>query len=92
MIFHDDRNEYELTSGRRFRAHAGFISIGIGYVLEEDTIGGGWDDDIPGTYIERTDDEEQPFTLDERREIADEMIRRWTAWGAAQGGPHGPED
>jgi hypothetical protein len=91
MIFHDDRNEYELASGRRFRAHAGFIAIGIGDVHEEDTICGGWDADIPGTYIDRTDDE-QPFTPDERREIADEMIQRWTAWGAAQGGPHGPED
>jgi hypothetical protein len=69
-------DEYRLTSGRTFYANNGIIGIGPDcgrHGLSEGYDGGividcDWDEDFV------------PWTLDERAELADEMIRRWTVF------------
>lgn len=65
------RDEFELSTGKRFYAFAHRLSV-----------------DAQGTnlrygYDGRVEDETPRFELtpDERREIAEEMIRRWTLFG-----------
>lgn len=72
MRYDDDRNEYVLDSGRRFYAHGGVLGLGNGAVVDDDELLEGWD----GHVTEYS----HPFTPEERREIAAEMIRRWEAW------------
>ena len=63
MIWNGRRDEYTLSSGRTFYANGGVLGIGSDceHVME------GWDGGA------RTDD----WTPEERRELADEMKRRW---------------
>jgi len=66
-----------LSTGTRFYAHAGVVGVGEG---GKGTITTGYDDD---TY-DRDDSGDVEFTAEERREIADEMIRRWEAWATKE--------
>lgn len=76
MTYHQPENTYVLSTGRRFYAHGGVIGIGPHPV--EETVSEGWDG---GIEIVRTWDEAfVPWTGEERAELADEMIRRWTAF------------
>lgn len=73
----DDHGNFTLSTGRTFCANRGLISVGEGdfkpwelYAGYDNSLGTGeWDD---------VRDEPADFTDDEKREIADFMIERWT--------------
>lgn len=70
MKWDDDKDEAILSTGRRVYVHGGTIGIDhVGNVSE------GHDGSLE-PYGEVSQ-----FTPDERREIAIEMVRRWTEWG-----------
>jgi len=74
---------YELeSSGRRFYAYGGVIGLNE----DMDHPGYGFDGQLPGdpAVCDDPDDPEpdwRPLTEAERRELAEEMVRRWKAWG-----------
>ena len=70
MIYDDDGGVYVLTSGRIFAANIGILGLGP----ELDAIMHDGYDGRCENYLEPA------LTPDERREIADEMIRRWNQW------------
>jgi len=66
-----------LSSGRTFEANRGLLSLS-----EDGVVHDGYDgsfDFLPDDI--RDDDDMQPWTPAERREIAEYMIARWAAWG-----------
>lgn len=74
----------ELSSGRRFPMNRGII--GIGPEAESGEIYGGYDDCeiVDGRNYDHGDDPRwSAWTPEERAELADEMIRRWTAFRCA---------
>lgn len=73
MTFDNDNGHVTLSSGRRFYAYSGMLSIAVDG--DDDWIGYGHD----GVFQERID--EEPFSADERKEIAEHMIARWKKWG-----------
>lgn len=77
------RNEYQLTSGRTFYANRGIIGLREDCGVEGEFFGG-FDDCvlIDGRNAEfyPGDQQETRWTPEERAELADEMIRRWTAF------------
>lgn len=76
MTYEKRDNTYTLSTGRRFYAHCGYI--GIGPDPPTDILPEGHDG---GIELARDWDEQfQPWTAAERTELADEMIRRWTAF------------
>lgn len=71
MIYDVVHNSYTLTTGRRFYANRGIVGLGP----QAGDLSSGYDD---GIELERDwDPEFPPWTVAERRELADEMIRRW---------------
>jgi hypothetical protein len=71
MIYDVKQQTYTLTTGRRFYANGGIIGIN-----EHGDISEGYDG---GVELKRDWDEEfHAWTDDERAELADEMVRRWT--------------
>lgn len=80
MIYDVAQNTYTLTTGRRFYANNGIIGIDANGSVSE-----GYDG---GVETERDWDEEfAPWSGDERRELADEMIRRWERFKGHDGLP-----
>jgi len=66
-----------LSSGRTFEANRGLLSLS-----EDGVVHDGYDgsfDFLPDDI--RDDDDMQPWTPAERREIAEYMVARWAAWG-----------
>ncbi len=78
MKFDPYRDEYEFSSGRKMYAHWGIIGIDEDLRLSE-----GYDGGIgyPGNETRPSE-----FTPDDMRELADELIRRWTAFREALNG------
>lgn len=64
---------YELSSGRRFYANSGLLSVGPG----DDGLSEGYDG-----HVDEHDDDYNPlpFTPGERREIAEYVIALWRGW------------
>jgi len=69
-------SSYRLQSGREFYAHGGIIGIG------PDCGKGGLSEGYDGGIVTACDwdDDFVPWTAEERAELADEMIRRWTVF------------
>lgn len=82
MIYDETTHHYVLTSGRRFYANGGILGLG----LDGDELSEGYDGTvgIDGWY-DYDGMKPQDFTPEERQEIADMMIQRWTAWAARKG-------
>lgn len=76
-------SEYELSSGRRFYANGGILGLGPG---DDETVSEGYDGDVedPDGGVRFGNGLEGRFTPDEKREIAEEMMRRWAKWGGMQ--------
>jgi hypothetical protein len=70
-----DEEEYTFSSGRVGRANCGIIGIGPDLSLADGYDGGF--DMTPSR--DSWHDDAQPLTPEERRELADYMIARWTA-------------
>lgn len=71
MIYNVKDSTYTLTTGRRVYANRGILGID-----EQGSVSEGYDG---GVELERDwDDTFQSWTPEERTELADEMIRRWT--------------
>ena len=68
------RDRFKLTTGREFGAHQGIIGL---QVDAPSGVYGGYDEQI---FLESSDDEEPAWTIEERAELADYMIARWTLW------------
>lgn len=84
MIYDEKRNTYTLTSGREFYANTSTIGIGL---VEEEEFGDSFDYGADGSEHTRgyfLDETEKAWTPEERAELADEMIRRWTAFKEAR--------
>ncbi len=76
------KGTFTLSNGVEFRANHGLLCPEIDSLAEfTNALGEGYD----GHVSIIGDDWERSFTADERREIADYMIARWTAW--RDGGP-----
>jgi hypothetical protein len=78
-----ERDHYTLSTGRRFYANGGILGLSP----ESGVLCEGYDGNIEtlGTFLDvaETDDDRRDlsaWTADERAEVADEMIRRWTAF------------
>jgi hypothetical protein len=80
-------NQYELSTGRRFYANAGIIGISPNHDHDA-PIPHGYDGSVVidgslayGEYDNAQEERDlSPWTEAERIELADEMIRRWTAF------------
>ena len=72
-----EADTYVLSSGRMFYANNGILGLGPDGRLSEGYDGMMEHED--GSVIGNFGPEFR-FTTEERAEIADEMIRRWTAW------------
>jgi hypothetical protein len=74
MTYDRQQNTYTLSTGRRFYCNRGIVGIDLdGTQISEGSDG--------GIELEREwDDQFQPWTPAERAELADELIRRWTAF------------
>lgn len=76
-------NEYTLSTGKKFYANNGILGLNPdGTEFYE-----GYDGDVETPWTEPLDcdDDDDPrigniFTPEERKEIADEMIKRWEQW------------
>jgi hypothetical protein len=79
MTFDQKSNEYTLSSGRTFYANCGYIGIGPGG--SNDRLPEGYDGTID--LVRGWDEDFVPWTPEERAELADEMIRLWTAFKEA---------
>lgn len=66
MKYNEQTEEYTLDSGRIIYANKGLLSLHA-----DGTVYDGYDSMVGRADI---------FTMEEKREIADEMIRRWSAW------------
>jgi hypothetical protein len=77
---YDGEDNYTLSTGRTFYANNGII----GLAPDDDDPHEGYDGSIRTTGYEEGD--ESTWSQAERRELADEMIRRWNAWAVAQNG------
>lgn len=66
MRFDEDTDEIELSTGRRFYAFGNTLGMGS--------------EGVPSYGSDGLIEEDEPFTLAERCEIADEMIARWRLW------------
>ncbi len=68
-----DGNYVVLDGGRRFYAYAGVLGI---LNLDSDRLVSGYDDYVEGgEFLEQS-----PLTPEERSEIAEFMIDRWSRW------------
>ena len=65
-------NMYRLASNRTFYAYDGIVSVHPGGHLTE-----GYDSRVSEFH-------DEPLTFEERREIADEMIARWSKWACGE--------
>lgn len=76
MEFDAERDEYTLSTGRRFYANCGIL--GINHELH---VYDGYDGEF---YAENNlpDNYTEGWTAAERKEIADEMVRRWQRWAS----------
>jgi hypothetical protein len=77
-----DDDNYELSTGRQFYAHAGIIGIASDDA-EPPTgqLSHGWDGAID---VKNDLYPEDDWTLDERREFGEFMIALWTEWTQKQ--------
>jgi len=93
MKYDREHGKYTLGTGREFRAKGNGV-IGIGpRTSGEWLITSGYDEGMDGVVPFQGYPGEPAFTDDERREIAEEMIRRWAEWGDigfGAGMPFGP--
>ena len=81
MKYEPKRRRYTLSTGREFNANLGLISVDDNGTLYE-----GYDAslDVNGHSDPQPDDPaSQPWTREERIELADFMIERWQAFRAA---------
>ncbi len=70
-------DQVTLSGGRTFYANRGLLSLS-----EDGTVFEGYDGSI--RFLDddlRSDGDEKPWTPEERKEISDFMVARWTAWG-----------
>lgn len=86
------KNGYELSTGRKLYANHGLISIAWDDEDREWEIGEGYDGHL---YPQGSQDysvpdavawSEEPWTAEERREVADYMIAQWRAFAEAKVG------
>ena len=88
-MVHEESNYCVLSSGRRFYTNGGILGLGP----EPDAlVSEGYDGDVEVTIDHErgttgvsgwydANDDMVGFTREERHAIAQEMIRRWRAWG-----------
>lgn len=66
----NDRDEYVLSTGRKFYANCGIIGISP----KNDDVSEGYDGDVYVDWFEN------PWTIAEKVELAEFMIDRWEKW------------
>jgi hypothetical protein len=74
-----DRDTYVLSSGREFYANGGIIGLSP----KERDVYHGYDGNVlydNGAETSYTDQDSQPWTRDEKLELADYMIDLWSNW------------
>ena len=69
-------NTYRLKSGREFYANRWIL----GLAPDDDSLFHGYDGEA---WIYESHNYSQEFTPEERKEIAEYMVRMWRAWGRA---------
>jgi hypothetical protein len=74
MIYDERQNTYTLSTGRRVYANRGILGI----TPDAEHLSEGYDGGV--TIACEWDEDFVPWTPEERAEVADEMIRRWTAF------------
>lgn len=73
-----DGDRLVLASGRQFHAHSGILGLSDKLVIMEGYDGGVREDRRPDADVD--EDEDKPFTVEERAEIAAYMIALWQQW------------
>lgn len=71
-------DEITLSSGRTFSANCGLISINEDLWVSE-----GYDCGIAGVGLDAAEFSHDPWSADERVELADRMIKLWSEFKAA---------
>lgn len=79
MIYDDETDEFVLSTGRRFYALNGHL----GLTWVDPSIATYGSDGVVGLDHLLDPDNDERFTADERREIAEAMIAAWARWAAA---------